>query len=292
MDHHYLFYPDYDPNPHSNELKTINRQWTRYDGDRLRCTTDPAYFLGIRDGGDAFDALVLSESLAEKIQNALCIAHSYWTTPEKYAEEVKVRFENEARTEAWEEELEHLIEVTKKRNSIACGRTLARSGDIDLSNYLGGVLRGRDAESRALTQDPETEDIGAHAAEMGGRIDHEVPIVPNVLVLSFDPGLILDHEDKTTGPGIVEESLIPMKMEGRNTPMGEVVDNLVIDLSPAHGRKGMTVDNTMTELPSIHTMVLRVRVRRFHLIHMLKVTLNCGAWRNPIAIHATSPQPV
>ncbi|KAI4925670.1 hypothetical protein J4E85_007549 [Alternaria conjuncta] len=144
----------------------------------------------------------------------------------------------------------------------------ARSRNIDLNNHLSGVRLGRDAESRALAQDRETEDTGAHAAQIGGRIDHEVPIMPNVLVLSIGPGLTLDREDKTTGPGIVEESLIPMTMEGRNARMGEVVDNLAIDLSPAHGRKGMT------ELPNIHTMVLRVRVRRFHLIHMLKVTLN------------------
>jgi hypothetical protein len=116
MDHHYLLYPDYDPKFHSNQLDQIYRDWTRHDRDRLRCTPEQAYFLGIReDEGDIFDALVLSETLVEKIQHALCIAHSYWTIPEKVAAEEKVRFENEARTQAWEEELEHLIGVTKKK---------------------------------------------------------------------------------------------------------------------------------------------------------------------------------
>jgi hypothetical protein len=116
MDHHYLLYSDYDPKFHSNQLDQIYRDWTRHDRDRLRCTPEQAYFLGIReDEGDIFDTLVLSETLVEKIQHALCIAHQYWTIPEKVAAEEKVRFENEARTQAWGEELEHLIGVTKKK---------------------------------------------------------------------------------------------------------------------------------------------------------------------------------
>ncbi|KAI4924437.1 uncharacterized protein J4E92_007518 [Alternaria infectoria] len=158
------------------------------------------------------------------------------------------------------------------------------------NSIASGVVQFQDNESRALAQDPGTEDIEDHTANRGERLDRKVQIMPNSLALILGLSLVLDREGKTTGPDIAEESLIPMTMEGRNDRVGEVVDNLVIALSPAHGRKGMTVDNTMTELPSIHTMVLRVRVRRFHLIHMLKVTLNCGAWRNPIAIHATSPQ--
>jgi hypothetical protein len=58
---------------------------------------------------------MLSEPLVEKIQNALCIAHQYWTIPEKVVVDERVRFEKEAKTRAWEEELEHLIKVKKKK---------------------------------------------------------------------------------------------------------------------------------------------------------------------------------
>jgi hypothetical protein len=45
----------------------------------------------------------------------LCIAHQYWTIPEKVAVDERVRFEKEAKTQAWEEELDHLIKVKKKK---------------------------------------------------------------------------------------------------------------------------------------------------------------------------------
>jgi len=167
--------------------------------------------------------------------------------------------------------------------------------DMTLIKHLAVVVQYPGTENRVVAQNPGTEGIEDHTANRGGRLDREVLIMPNVLALSFGPGLILDREDKTTGPGIVDAILIPTTMEGRNDRVGEVVDNLVIDLSPAHGHKGMTVDNTMdntmTELnPRIHMMGLRVRIRRLHPILMFRVTLNCGAWRNPIAIHARSPQ--
>jgi len=115
MDHHLLFYHDWDTEYHANQLKDIYRHWTARGREKIGCTDGSAHFLRVRDGRESLDALVLSEPLAEKIQNALCIAHEYWTTPEKVADEEKGRFEAEARTEAWEEELEHLIEVMKKK---------------------------------------------------------------------------------------------------------------------------------------------------------------------------------
>jgi len=183
------------------------------------------------------------------------------------------------------------------KDSIACGCVKVRSINMTLIKNLAEVIQYPGTENHVVAQNPETEDIEDHTANRGGRLDREVLIMPNVLALSLGPGLILDREDKTKGPGIVDESLIPTTMEGRNDRVGEVVDNLVVDLNPAHGRKGMTVDNTMdntmTELnPRIHMMVLRVRVRRLHLIPMFRVVRNCGVWRNPIAIHATSSQPV
>ncbi|KAI4674272.1 uncharacterized protein J4E84_010647 [Alternaria hordeiaustralica] len=318
MDHHHLFYHDWDPDYHANQLKGIYRRWTSKDRERIECTEGPAHFLRVQDGRESPDALVLSKPLAEKIRKALCVAHQYWRPPKRVADEEKELFENEARTEAWEEELEHLIEVMKKKvkktgqatdqeriklqdlleerkkchknkridqyhrrlaeDSVKLGKErwinawFTVQQELDRLWYPG-------TESRALAQEPGTEDIEDHTANRGGRLDREVPIMPNVLALSLGPGLILDREDKTTGPGIVEESLIPMTMEGRNDRVGEVVDNLVIDLSPAHGRKGMTVDNTMdntmTELnPRIHMMVLRVRVRRLHLNLMFRVIRN------------------
>ena len=160
--------------------------------------------------------------------------------------------------------------------------------------HLTGVIQYPDTESRVVAQDLGMEDVDTHTTGRGERLDRKVQIMPNVLALALSLGLslVLDREDKTTGPDIAEESLIPMTTEGRNDRVGEVVDNLVIDLSPAHGRKGMNVDNTMTELLSIHMTVLRVHVRRLHLIPMFRVVRNCGVWRNPIAIHATSSQPV
>jgi len=101
------------------------------------------------------------------------------------------------------------------KNSIACGCVMVRSIDMSLIEHLAGMIQYPGTESRALGQDPGTEDIGDHTANRGGRLDREVLIMPNVLALSLGPGLILDREDKTTGPGIVEESLIPMTMEGR-----------------------------------------------------------------------------
>ncbi|KAI4643101.1 hypothetical protein J4E93_007170 [Alternaria ventricosa] len=350
MEPNHLFYHDWDPEYHANQLKGIYRRWTSKDRERIECTDGSAHFLRVQDRRESPDALVLSRPLAEKIRKALCIAHQYWRTPESVADEDKGRFEAEARTEAWEEELEHLIEVMKKKvkktgqatdqeryklqdlleerkkchrtknyyqyyrrlaeDSVKLGKErwinawYAVQQELDrvsismtLIEHLAGVVQYQDNESGVVAQDPGMEDIDAHTAGRGERLDRKVHIMPNVLGLSLGLGLLLDREDKTTGPGIVEESLIPMTTEGRNDRVGEVVDNLVIDLSPAHGRKGMivdnTMDNTMTELnPSIHTMVLRVRARRLRLIPMLRVVRNCGVWRNPIAIHATSPQPV
>ena len=115
MEPNHLFYHDWDPEYHVNQLKGIYRRWTSKDRERIECTDRSAHFLRVQDGRESPDALVLSKPLAEKIRKALCIAHQYWRTPESVADEDKGRFEAGARTEAWEEELEHLIEVMKKK---------------------------------------------------------------------------------------------------------------------------------------------------------------------------------
>lgn len=126
MDNHHLFYPEHDPNFTSTQQDLLYRRWTTQVKDGLEFTDGSAKLVSIRDGPTSVAALMLSESLAEKIQNALCIAHQYWSFAESIPEEIKTRFEKEAETQSCEDELEHIIELTKRKVKRDEGQQMTR----------------------------------------------------------------------------------------------------------------------------------------------------------------------
>lgn len=177
------------------------------------------------------------------------------------------------------------------RSSIAYGCMMVRSRDTTLNNHPGDMVQGRDPESRTVARDLRKEDIEVHTANRGGRLDREVPIMPNTLAMRLGPGFVLSREDEIVGPGTVGKSLRRVDIEARIDQMSEAVDNLAMALSLVQGHEGMTIDNTMTGLQSIAMLVLGiVRLRQLHLILLLRVIRNCGAWRNSFAIRAKHPQ--
>jgi hypothetical protein len=134
MEHHHLFYSDYEPDYHSNQLDSIYRRWTVEGKDKLVCTNGSARLIDVPEDQGTVAAVLLSEPLAGKIQKALCIAHSYWTSPEKIAAEEKTRFENEAKTQSWKDELEYQIKSTKKKMRRTGGAT--REQRVELVKLL------------------------------------------------------------------------------------------------------------------------------------------------------------
>jgi hypothetical protein len=91
--------------------------------DHDRHTDGPTKIVDIRDSKRLVAALMMSESLAEKIQNALCIAHEYWGFGKGVPAETMTLFEKEAKTQSWADELEHLINVTKEKVKNTGGAT-------------------------------------------------------------------------------------------------------------------------------------------------------------------------
>ncbi|KAI4950180.1 hypothetical protein J4E91_004836 [Alternaria rosae] len=120
------------------------------------------------------------------------------------------------------------------------------------------MVQGQDPESRTAVRDPRKEDIEAHTANRCGRLDREVPIMPNTLAMRLGRGLVLSREDEIVGPGTVGKSLRRVDIEARMDQMSEAVDNLAMALSLVQGHEGMTIDNTMTGLQSIAMLVLGI----------------------------------
>ena len=111
MENYHLFHPEHDPEFDSKQLEGIYQRWTAQDHIRDSYTDGPTKTVNILEHGRWVVALMMSRSLAEKTQNALCIAHEYWD----FADKMKTLFEKEARTQSWEDELNHLIKLTKKK---------------------------------------------------------------------------------------------------------------------------------------------------------------------------------
>ena len=115
MENYHLFHPEHDPEFDSKQLEGIYQRWTAQDHIRDSYTDGPTKTVNILEHGRWVVALMMSRSLAEKTQNALCIAHEYWDFAEGVPDKMKTLFEKEARTQSWEDELNHLIKLTKKK---------------------------------------------------------------------------------------------------------------------------------------------------------------------------------
>ena len=100
-----IFYSRYDPSYHTNQRELIYDDWTVPGKEQLRLIDGPAEFVDFRDGRKRGTALLHSESLADGIHKALCIAHSYWALPEKIDEREQTCFENEIRMQSWNKEV-------------------------------------------------------------------------------------------------------------------------------------------------------------------------------------------
>ncbi|KAI4711046.1 hypothetical protein J4E89_004636 [Alternaria sp. Ai002NY15] len=74
-------------------------------------------------------------------------------------------------------------------------------------------------------------------------------------------------------------------LDARNEQAGEIGNTLAITL--LHGHEGIVIHDIGPGIPRIAMLVTEiVRLRQRHLILMLRVMRNCGAWRKAFAMWA------
>ena len=74
-------------------------------------------------------------------------------------------------------------------------------------------------------------------------------------------------------------------IDARNDRTGEIGNTLAI--THLHGHEGMVIHDIGPGIPRVAMLVTGIdRLRRRHLILMLRVMRNCGAWRKAFAMWA------